>query len=74
MVFGGRLVTQTAVFFGAEGCGAGLPEPDALLVPFELLSSGPFLRFLFRRSSLASTALAGVWSGVRGLYPTLGGH
>lgn len=63
VVSGGRFVTHTAVFFGAEGVGAGFDGPA---LPFSGLS---FLSFrLLRRSSRAITALAGVYISLAAGY------
>ena len=56
-------MTQTPVFFGAEGAGAGRAgREEEAEAPLEVKSiSSPFFRFLLRRSSRATTALAGVY-------------
>jgi hypothetical protein len=68
-VFGGRFVTHTPVFFGADGCCACFDEEALLLdaipiAPFEVKSLfAPvfFFRCCSRFCSRASTALAGVY-------------
>lgn len=56
-MLGGRLLTNTAVFLGAD---TGVDAPDVLALGAALPSGPSALRF-FRRSSRASAGPAGTW-------------